>query len=163
MSRFQVKIKHPEWLDHSDPAKTQRLWKERRLPIGVAGWLWVVSLKHALRAIYGSDLRAAWALLWWAILNRWDDLVSERVYRVWHLPGFALAYVVTFAWGWARKICYENPAWAFMWGRRESPEPIICRCGWAGMRRWAVHSYTDDGSAEDVEPTDECPRCGAEV
>jgi len=54
-------------------------------------------------------------------------------------------------------------AWALMWGRREDPSPVICwRCLWAGMRRWTVHTYYDDHNG-DVEPVDECPRCGLEI
>lgn len=50
-----------------------------------------------------------------------------------------------------------------MWGRRESPEAIRCEeCGWGGPLRWAVHTYQGDGCG-DVEPVDECPKCGAEV
>jgi len=50
--------------------------------------------------------------------------------------------------------------YCFLWGRRESSEPIKCECGWAGMVKWLVHTYQDDGSGEEVEPVDECPRCG---
>lgn len=48
-------------------------------------------------------------------------------------------------------------------GRREDTNPIICPCClWAGMRRWAFHGYASvDG--EDVEPVDECPRCGSDI
>jgi len=49
--------------------------------------------------------------------------------------------------------------YCFLWGRRESPEPIKCECGWAGMTRWLVHTYEGDGHGE-VDPVDECPRCG---
>jgi hypothetical protein len=53
--------------------------------------------------------------------------------------------------------------WGWMWGRRESPEPIRCdECGWGGPRRWAVHTY-HACCCDDVEPVDECPCCGAEV
>jgi hypothetical protein len=51
----------------------------------------------------------------------------------------------------------------WMSGRYTSPEPIWCdRCFWAGMRRWAVHTYHPCGD-DDVEPVDECPRCGANI
>ena len=47
----------------------------------------------------------------------------------------------------------------FLWGHRESPEPIRCKeCGWSGMVKWLVHTYEYDGF-DDVEPVDECPRC----
>jgi hypothetical protein len=34
-------------------------------------------------------------------------------------------------------------------------------CGWLGEVREAVHAYRDDGMG-DVEPIDECPKCGGE-
>lgn len=86
---------------------------------------------------------------------------------------FVLALVWTLLWGCARwpRLYWRYPiytrriAWrcAFAWGRRECPEPVVCeRCGWAGPRRWARHSYQDDGCG-DVEPVDKCPKCGEEV
>lgn len=52
----------------------------------------------------------------------------------------------------------------FGWGRREDPTPIWCpRCCWAGMRKWLVHSYQDDGTGLDIISYDECPRCGIEL
>ena len=56
--------------------------------------------------------------------------------------------------------------WRFrIWqGRHEDWSPVLCdECGWRGPRRWAVHTYGDDGSGEDVEPVDECPGCGMEI
>jgi hypothetical protein len=32
-------------------------------------------------------------------------------------------------------------------------------CGYAGPLRWFVHGYAGCGD-DDVEPEDECPRCG---
>ena len=53
------------------------------------------------------------------------------------------------------------PPWAFMWGRHQSPKAVFCeRCGWAGPYRWLVHGYAPLGD-DDVEPQDECPRCGS--
>jgi len=96
--------------------------------------------------------------------------------------GYLLAVVWTLAWGWcrvAREILRHvtrwgdmagctapiraHMRWAWMWGRHDSPEPVECfECGWAGPRRWAVHTYYPDGW-DDVEPVDECPRCGYEI
>ena len=58
----------------------------------------------------------------------------------------------------------HNP-WRRIAGRSEDWEPTYCDegCGWAGPRRWAIHTYEDDGTGKDVVPFDECPKCGAEV
>lgn len=79
--KMNIKIKHPEWLKVSTPGKTIALFNSGTLPKNIAGWMIVTSLKHPLRAVYGSDLRAAWALLWAAIfaatfgrLNIWWQL-----------------------------------------------------------------------------------------
>jgi len=48
-------------------------------------------------------------------------------------------------------------------GRREDTTPVVCeRCGWKGTVKDSVHTYHDDGTGEDVEPTDECPNCGSD-
>ncbi len=48
-------------------------------------------------------------------------------------------------------------------GRHIDWAPARCsECGWAGPTRWLVHDYQDDGSGEDVEPVDRCPRCGGD-
>ena len=52
--------------------------------------------------------------------------------------------------------------YCIMWGRRESPIPIKCECGWAGMIRWLIHTYEGDDYGE-VDPVDYCPRCGIEI
>ncbi len=88
----------------------------------------------------------------------------------WWMLRYGFALVVTYVWGVWRFIRLRNKVerhWlkfaAFGWGRRESPEPIMCRCClWAGMVRWTVHTYTACGE-DDVEPVDECPRCGSEI
>lgn len=58
-------------------------------------------------------------------------------------------------------------AYVFGWGRHDSPEPVMCpRCLWAGPVRWLAHGYSGVSVGEDdydVEPTDECPRCGGEL
>lgn len=47
-------------------------------------------------------------------------------------------------------------------GRCTDWAPVSCSvCGWAGPVRWLRHDYQDDGSGEDVEPADFCPRCGS--
>jgi len=59
---------------------------------------------------------------------------------------------------WKKYISHIPFPYCFMWGRRESPEPIKCECGWAGMIKWLKHDYEYDGF-DDVEPVDKCPRC----
>lgn len=50
------------------------------------------------------------------------------------------------------------------WSRDTAWDLVVCdECGWRGPLRWATHGYRDDGTGEDVEPFDECPRCGQEV
>jgi hypothetical protein len=88
---------------------------------------------------------------------------------------FVLALIWTLLWGCARWPylrfyfrCASNAgrvAWchAFSWGRRECPEPVVCKqCGWAGPGRRSVHTYEPDGCG-DVEPVDECPRCRKKI
>ena len=81
------------------------------------------------------------------------------------------AVLWTLLWGTARFIdnCLHHPDWAivtlhamaFSWGRRESPKAMWCECGWVGPLRWAIHTYQDD-CAGDVDPVDECRRCGCD-
>lgn len=70
------------------------------------------------------------------------------------IPYWAARYLITC-------IVYKSALIEPGYGRRTSLEPYCCeRCLWSGPVRWLVHSYQDDGSGEDVEPVDECPRCG---
>lgn len=155
--RFAVKIQHPEWLTSSKPNESIRLYLEGKMPAAIAGWCIVVGLKHPLRAVYGTDFKAARALLYQVLQDKWEDKISDPLARVWYHVPFAYASIWTlFAYLFRRE-----SGW---WGRRESPEPTRCEmCGWAGMRRWTIHGYQDDGSGQDVEPADECPRCGDEI
>jgi hypothetical protein len=63
----RIRIKHPDWLEYSKPGQSIDLFRRGLLPEKIAGWMIVVSLKHPLRAVYGSDLLAALALLWLAV------------------------------------------------------------------------------------------------
>jgi hypothetical protein len=48
-------------------------------------------------------------------------------------------------------------------GRHVDWTPAEClACGWRGSVRWLWHGYQDDGTGEDVEPVDECPKCGSD-
>lgn len=69
-----INIKHPEHLRYSTPGKTLSLYNAGILPESIAGWMIVTSLKHPLRAIYGSDLKAAWHLLLMSIKDKWFHL-----------------------------------------------------------------------------------------
>ena len=85
-------------------------------------------------------LSTAWTLIWGTARWWWYSLCS------------ALELQFAPIWGFNRTV-------AFAWGRRDSPKPVICVCGWVGPMRWLIHTYADDGCG-DVEPVDECPRCG---
>lgn len=69
MPKF-IKIKHPEWLSYSNASQSIDLFRAGRLPPEIQGWMIVVGLKHPLRAVYGSDLKAAIALLFDALLDK---------------------------------------------------------------------------------------------
>lgn len=97
-------------------------------------------------------------------LESWQDyaLVPWSLLRY----GFAWLYAALI-WYPARRVQirwpYRIPFLPRYDGRDVDPDPIWCdRCGWAGMRRWAIHAYAAVGD-DDVEPCDECPRCAAEI
>lgn len=69
------KIKHPEWLRLAAPQKCIDMFNAGILPDSVASWMIVTALRYPLRAVYGSNFRAALALLWLA--------VSDPVYMWW--------------------------------------------------------------------------------
>jgi hypothetical protein len=92
---------------------------------------------------------------------------TEYAVIPWYLLRWMFALIWTVIWGNWRAIRNRGedfyPAWAFAWGRHDSPEPVVCpRCLWAGPRRWLYHGYGSCGD-DDVEPVDECPKCGAEL
>ena len=81
----------------------------------------------------------------------------------WWLLRWLFAWLWTQTWGYWRVYKGVPAPWAWMWGRHESPEPTLCRrCFWAGPHRWTFHTYYPDG-LDDIEPVDECPRCGAVI
>ena len=87
----------------------------------------------------------------------------DYVILPWWLLRWFFAWGWTQAWGWWRITRLGHVPGAWMWGRYESPEPIFCpRCLWAGPTRWTVHTYSASWD-DDVEPVDECPRCGNEL
>lgn len=83
-TKWRTEIKHPDWLKVSDPCTSLRLYLTGRMPESIAGWMIVTSLKHPLRAVYGSDLRAALALLWQAIGRKGLDEIRYQWWRVRH-------------------------------------------------------------------------------
>jgi hypothetical protein len=83
--KMQVPIKHPDWLRNCTTDETLRLAAEEKLPKTIAGWMLVVALKRPLRAVYGSDLRAALALLWQATIRKWIDEVAYQ-WWAWRNP-----------------------------------------------------------------------------
>jgi len=121
----------------------------------VLNWNW--SLQKAAR-------RREWIVEFNLPWSRQDNIANT---------GRLLAALVwTFAWGTARWVWYSIPCGgmhagrglrrrrdAFSWGRRDSPKAVWCPCGWVGPLRWMIHTYGPDGCG-DVEPVDECPRCG---
>ena len=76
------KIKHPEWLKFCAIERTYKLYREGNLPASIEGFMLVTPLKHALRCIYGSDLRAALALLRQAL---WGHAKRPYAYANWLL------------------------------------------------------------------------------
>jgi len=57
-----------------------------------------------------------------------------------------------------------------IYSRYDDPTPVRCsRCGWEGLVSECVHTYrgysvrlSDETQDADVEPVDECPRCGSD-
>lgn len=161
----RIRIKRPDWFSHWHPESTFRLYKEGKLPEAIAGQMLVIALKHGLRCVYGSDLKAAWSLLFMAVYSWCEYWITEPLARAWYRCRYGFAWFVCEVSGafkrrqrWRGKDKFPIIAW----GRHESPEPLLCLCGWGGMRRWAIHGYQDDGTGE-AEPVDECPRCGTEI
>jgi hypothetical protein len=64
MPGLRPKIKRPEYLAPERMQEIYALYREGTLPEFMAGWMLTTSLKHELRAIYGSDFRAACSLLY---------------------------------------------------------------------------------------------------
>lgn len=157
----KIKIRHLDWLRTSkNTDHIRKLILDGTLPKALAGWSLVVAVKHDLRAVYGSDLRAALALLASALADKWEAFVTEPAARGFFFLRYGLAWCV---WRtWSKFIVLRG--FLPVWGRDDSPEPLLCACGWGGMRRQVIHTYQDDGTGQDeVEPVDECPRCGQEI
>lgn len=93
MKKYSIKIQHPEWLKYSHPQSSIDLFLKGWSPDSIAGFLMVTALKHPLRAIYGSDLKASLALLWSAIRAKtteplglwwWQHISGREEYKAMH-------------------------------------------------------------------------------
>lgn len=158
----RIQIRYPDRLPEAERriTDTLRLHREGSIPSSIDGWMIVVPLKYALRAIYGSDLGAILGLLRMYLEGQFDQFTASVSLRAYFIPWF-FAIVWTFVWGWIRWLRSPGPL-AWLWGRQSSPEPYLCEdCGWRGPLRWTVHEYERCGD-EDVEPVDLCPACGSE-
>jgi predicted Zn-ribbon and HTH transcriptional regulator len=65
-------------------------------------------------------------------------------------------WLARFLWAWQLRLGGGH-------GRHVDWMPVEClECGWRGPERWLRHGYENDGTGEDVEPVDYCPRCGSD-
>ena len=97
----------------------------------------------------------------------------------WHdwalIPWWYLRYALAWCWTEGWRLCLKVRHWRlrgtkqYRWvtnpghGRHTDPHPVMCPiCLWAGPVRWLKHGYAACGE-DDVEPVDECPRCGYEL
>ena len=112
-----MKIQHPEALACSNPGKAIEMYRKGMLPDSIAGWMIVVGCQHPLRAIFGSDLKAALGLLslairakiWWTWLrlsHTWGRLVSWYAWQI-----FQIEVIFRLEWNHEPTDC-ENCGWA---------------------------------------------------
>lgn len=80
---MRLPIAHPDWLEHSQPEKSINLFRAGLMPRTIAGWMIVVGCKHPLRAVYGSDLRAGWALLIDALKDKLEVVITDVRCHAW--------------------------------------------------------------------------------
>lgn len=94
--------------------------------------------------------------LGWIAAHEWNGEED----KTWRWVGlFALAYAAH-ALGIGISRVRRRPV---LGGRRYDWWPVRCHeCGLVMRTKDAYHGYQDDGMG-DVEPVDECPRCGTEV
>lgn len=71
-------VKHPDWLKCASPRVIEAFRKQSIYPERLLVFMLVTPMRHALRSIYGSDVRAALALLYLALRGianrRWVDI-----------------------------------------------------------------------------------------
>jgi hypothetical protein len=83
MSKFTIPIRHREWLPHCNIVKVFSMARDDKLPLAIEGWMLVTALKHPLRCVYGSDLKAALALLRQALWTK-IKYPYDLAYYLWH-------------------------------------------------------------------------------
>jgi hypothetical protein len=76
------KMKHREWVKFVNIEDVVRLSKANKIPQSIEGFMLQTSCKHLLRCIYGSNLRAALALLGEAL---WGKIRWPYAYLNWLL------------------------------------------------------------------------------
>ena len=90
--------------------------------------------------------------------------LRAKIRQAYYLLCYQYAHLYThLSMNWRKYVKRIPFPYCYLWGRHDSPEPIRCKeCGWGGMVRWLIHTYEWYGDDEngDVEPVDECPRCG---
>ena len=83
--RGNPKIAHQDWIGEAAKIVEDsfRLYRTTGLPSKIEGFMLVTPMRRALRAIYGSDLRAALALLWLAVAGACGRRMTSVKYRLW--------------------------------------------------------------------------------
>ena len=78
------KVVHPDWLPGATASlrKTLELMDNGSLPVCLTKPMLVVPMRWVLRSIYGNNLKAALALLWYALGQEAEDF-RGRLYRFW--------------------------------------------------------------------------------
>jgi hypothetical protein len=76
------KVKHRRWIQHCNIDRVVRLCKQDKIPEVLEGFMLKAGCTHVLRCIYGSNLRAALALLGEAL---WDKATYPWRYFDWLL------------------------------------------------------------------------------
>lgn len=82
----RIKIKHPDRLAPAFKAMKGSIELQERglIPESIQGWMFVVPCRHLLRAIYGSDLKAAWALMKQAVAGLLKGIYHYQLHPLWH-------------------------------------------------------------------------------
>lgn len=104
--------------------------------------MWTVTYALKERRIEIYDWREWLLLPWWLL----------RYGTAW------VKFKVLVQWDKVRKRPFPG-----LRGRHDDPSPVMCpRCLWAGAYSQLLHTYSAV-LGYDVEPVDECPRCGEEL
>lgn len=83
----QGRIQHPDWVIDAEKSvhSVVELYKLQRLPNSIEVPMIVTPMRRMLRGIYGSNMKAAWALLKWAINSLIRDLWNMHWIPFWNL------------------------------------------------------------------------------